>query len=84
MSSNKPCRTLAAPEPRRHLRILEAAEYMNTTPWQVRTLIWKQAIPVIPIGKRHVLDQRDLDLYMQSQKTEVAWEQRERTEEPNG
>ena len=65
--SNARCRTAA--EPRRYLRILEAAEYMNTTPWQVRTLIWSGAIPVIRIGKRNVLDRCDLDLYMQRLKT---------------
>ena len=72
MSSPKRCRNLSAPEPRRFLRILEAAEYMGTTPWQVRTLIWKRAIPFIPIGKRFVLDKHDLDLYMESLKTDAA------------
>ncbi len=72
MSSAKRCRTLSTVEPRRYLRILEAAEYMNTTPWQVRTLIWKEAIPVIRIGKRLILDRFDLDLYMESLKSGAA------------
>lgn len=57
---------------RRYLRIAEAAAYLNTTPWQIRTLIWNRAIPYMAIGKRHVLDKRDLDLYVQNAKVGAA------------
>ena len=74
MSSTKRCRTILPPEPseRRYLRIDEAAQYASTTEWQIRTLIWKRAIPFISIGKRHVLDRLDLDIYLQNQKVAVS------------
>jgi excisionase family DNA binding protein len=67
----KRCRTLADLD-RRYLRIAEAAEYLGATPWFIRTLIWNKAIPVIPMGKRHLVDRDDLDNYAQSMKTAIA------------
>ena len=67
--------TKSYPEPapeRRYLRIAEAAEYLNATPWFILTLIWKGEIPFILIGKRHVIDQRDLDTYMENAKSGVT------------
>jgi len=73
MSSIKRCRTISPPDPeRRYLRIAEAAQYANTTEWQIRTLIWRKAIPFIFIGKRQILDRLDLDIYLQNQKARVA------------
>ncbi len=69
----KRCRTISAPDPeRRYLRIADAAAYLGATPWFIRTLIWRKAIPVIPMGKRHVIDRLDLDIFVQSQKTGIA------------
>lgn len=70
MSTAK-CRTFSDPN-RRYFRIAEAAAYLNSTPWFIRTLIWKRAIPFITIGKRHVIDRQDLDLYVENAKTGTA------------
>ena len=73
MSKAKRCRTIPTAEPeRRYLRIAEAAAYLGATVWFVRSLIWNKAIPVIPMGKRHLVDRDDLDCYAQSMKTAIA------------
>jgi excisionase family DNA binding protein len=52
----------------RLLRIQQAAEYLSATPWFIRSLIWSRAIPFLQLGKRHLIDVRDLDAYVDSQK----------------
>jgi excisionase family DNA binding protein len=67
----KPCRSLQPQEDAngpRLLRILEAARYLSSTPWFVRTLIWTKEIPYVRAGKRHLVDRRDLDAYIESVK----------------
>jgi excisionase family DNA binding protein len=71
MSNKK--RTIPAPDPgRRYLRIDEAAQYLGATEWFIRTLGWRKAISIIPMGKRYLIDRDDLDKYAQSQKTSLA------------
>lgn len=73
MSIPKRCRTIEAPEPEhRYLRIAEAAAYLGSTEWFIRTLTWKKAIPFTILGKRHVFDRVDLDAYMQNLKVGTA------------
>lgn len=55
----------------RLLRIAEAAHYLSATPWFIRSLIWGRQIPYITFGKRHLLDVRDLDSYVDSRKAAV-------------
>lgn len=57
----------ASPAPRL-LRIAEAARYLSATPWFIRSLIWSHSIPFLQLGKRHLIDVRDLDAYVDSQK----------------
>ena len=52
----------------RLLRVAEAARYLGATSWYVRTLIWSHSIAFVKFGKRHLLDVRDLDAYVDSQK----------------
>ena len=52
----------------RLLRIAEAARYLSATPWFIRSLIWSHSIPFLQLGKRHLIDVRDLDAYVDSQK----------------
>jgi excisionase family DNA binding protein len=56
----------------RLLRVAEAARYLGATPWFIRSLIWSHSIPFLQLGKRHLIDVRDLDAYVDSQKTERA------------
>jgi len=52
----------------RLLRVVEAAHYLSATPWFIRSLIWSHSVPFLTLGKRHLLDVRDLDAYVDSQK----------------
>ena len=72
MSPVKRCQSVLPEPEHRYLRISEAADYLGATPWFIRTLIWHRAIPFIAMGKRHVLDRQDLDIYVQNQKTGVV------------
>ena len=56
----------------RLLRVKEAADYLSTTVWFVRTLVWSRAIPHLVFGKRILLDRDDLDRYADSQKKAAA------------
>jgi excisionase family DNA binding protein len=60
---------VCSPEPRL-LRIGPAAEYLGTTVWQMRTLVWAKKMPHLRIGKRILFDKGDLDRYIASQKFE--------------
>jgi len=53
-------------------RIAEAARYLSATTWFIRSLIWSHSIPFLQLGKRHLIDVRDLDAYIDSQKTGAA------------
>ena len=52
----------------RLLRVHQAAEYLSVTPWFIRSLIWSRSIPFLQFGKRHLIDVRDLDAYIDAQK----------------
>ena len=45
----------------RNLTVEQAGLYLGLSKWTVRRLIWKHAIPVVRIGRRHLLDLADLD-----------------------
>ena len=63
----KPLPVAAGPTPRL-LRIAEAARYLGATVWFIRGLIWARKVPYLRLGRRYVLDVRDLDNYIQRQK----------------
>jgi excisionase family DNA binding protein len=52
----------------RLLRIQEAATYVGSTPWFIRSIIWSREIPFVKLGKRLLLDRCDLDHFVESQK----------------
>jgi excisionase family DNA binding protein len=65
----------AVPEttpPPRLLRVQQAADYLSTTTWFIRSLIWSRSIPFLQLGKRHLIDVQDLDAYVDSQKAGAA------------
>jgi len=45
----------------RLLTIPQAAAYLNTTKWAIRAMIWSRELPIVPLGKRYMLDTSDLD-----------------------
>ncbi len=52
----------------RLLRISEAAKYLGATSWFVRSLIWAGSISHCKFGKRLLIDIRDLDVFIATQK----------------
>ena len=45
----------------RLLTIPAAAEYLSTTTWAIRSLIWDGALAYVHFGRRYLLDRADLD-----------------------
>jgi excisionase family DNA binding protein len=45
----------------RLLTIPQAATYLNTTRWAIKSMIWSRELPIVPLGKRYMLDISDLD-----------------------
>ncbi len=57
----------------RLLSVGEAARYLGTTVWAVRCLIWDGTLPHVRLGRRYLLDVRDLDrLVEELKRREVA------------
>ncbi len=67
MPRKKPSPVAAGPAPRL-LRIAEAARYLGATVWFIRGLIWARQVPYLRLGKRYVIDVRDLDTFIERQK----------------
>lgn len=55
----------------RGLRIADAAKYLSVTVCFVRALIATGEIPFVIAGKRHIVDVKDLDAWLESQKQKV-------------
>jgi excisionase family DNA binding protein len=59
------------PEPPIAPRLLsqnDAAKYLGCAYWAVRELCWKGELKFICIGKRHCIDVRDLDAWIEKRK----------------
>ncbi len=56
----------------RCLTIKQAALYLGCTVWAVRELLWKGEIPFLRVGKRQVIDIRDLDAFIDARKSYAA------------
>jgi len=56
----------------RLLRIQDAAKYLSATTWFVETLIRERKIPFLVLGKRYVIDSRDLDRWIENRKGVAA------------
>ncbi|MFY9531873.1 MAG: helix-turn-helix domain-containing protein [Candidatus Acidiferrales bacterium] len=50
-----------APSRSRLLTIPQAAAYLNTTKWAIKSMVWSRELPIVPLGKRYMLDISDLD-----------------------
>ncbi len=45
----------------RLLNIHQAGEYLSLSPWTIREMIWRGELPEVRMGRRLLVDQRDLD-----------------------
>ena len=61
-------RTLPGNSEPRLLGVREAATYLGSTVWAIRTLVWEEQIPHIRIGKRLLIDRADLDNFVDQHK----------------
>jgi excisionase family DNA binding protein len=50
------------------LTVKDAAVYLGTTVWQVRTLVWKKQLTALRLGHRQVFDRSDLDAFIEKLK----------------
>ena len=66
MSGHPP--TQPGPSEPRLLGVREAATYLGSTVWAIRTLVWEEQIPHIRIGKRLLIDRVDLDNFVDQHK----------------
>jgi len=53
--------------------IREAAVYLGISTWSVRKMIWAGKIPYIKNGKRILLDIRDIDEWIDANKTRFGF-----------
>ncbi len=54
---------------RRLYDIPTVADYLGTSPWTVREMIWRGDLPCVRIGRRQYLDIRDVDRFIEQTKT---------------
>lgn len=48
----------------RLLDVKGAAQYLSTTIWCVRSLVWEKKLPSIRLGKKILFDRQDLDKFV--------------------
>jgi excisionase family DNA binding protein len=53
---------------KRLLTVNEAAVYLGSTTWFVRSLVWDRKLPKLKLGKRLVFDRVDLDKFIDALK----------------
>jgi excisionase family DNA binding protein len=49
---------------KRLFTVKEAAVYLGSTTWCVRSLVWERKLPKLMMGKRLVFDRVDLDKFV--------------------
>jgi excisionase family DNA binding protein len=54
---------------RRLYDIQAVADYLGTSSWTVREMIWRGDLPCVRIGRRQYLDIRDVDRFIEQAKT---------------
>jgi excisionase family DNA binding protein len=64
--------SISGPVSQRLLRIQDAARYLGATNWFVEELVRKKQIRSLVLGKRRVIDVRDLDAWIESEKGRAA------------
>jgi excisionase family DNA binding protein len=58
----------------RLLTVKEAAVYLASSPWFIRSLVWDRKLPKLKLGNRLVFDRIDLDRFVDilKQQTEIS------------
>jgi excisionase family DNA binding protein len=56
----------------RGLGIKAAATYLGVTTSFIRSKIWSGEIQAVTMGKRHIIDKTDLDLFLEREKQRAA------------
>lgn len=56
--------TAAPVEPPRLLTVTDAAAYLSTTIWQIRTLAWNKKLASVTLGNRLLFDRKALDQFV--------------------
>jgi excisionase family DNA binding protein len=56
----------------RGLGIQAAAFYLGVTTSFIRSKIWNGEIQALTLGKRHIIDRTDLDLFLEREKKRAA------------
>ena len=46
----------------------QAAKYLGTTRWCMRSLAWEKKLPTVRLGKRLLFDRQDLDAFIAAKK----------------
>jgi excisionase family DNA binding protein len=64
VSKKQVAEIVSAVQPRL-LNVKDAAVYLGTTVWQVRTLVWSKRLTALRLGHRQVFDRADLDLFVE-------------------
>lgn len=52
----------------RLLTVPQAASYLSTSVWAIRSLAWSKEVPHVRVGRRVLFDLRDLDRYIERSK----------------
>ncbi len=63
-----PAKTNSTDAPRL-IDIKAAALYLSCTIWAVRNLVWSRRVASLKIGHKVLFDRKDLDSFIESQKT---------------
>ena len=45
--------------------VKDAAVYLGTTVWQIRTLVWSKRLAALRLGHRQVFDRIELDAFVE-------------------
>jgi excisionase family DNA binding protein len=72
MAKKGPADPAVAPPNSRLLRISQAAQYLSVTNWFMETLLREKVIPSLFLGKRKVVDVRDIDAWIDRQKQKAV------------
>ena len=56
----------------RLLNLKDSADYLGSRVWAVRQLVRERKLPHIIISRGYLIDRRDLDAYVENNKTGVA------------
>lgn len=54
---------------KRLLTVAEAGVFVNLGPWCIRRLIYSGQIPYVKIGRRILLDRKDIEEFIEARKT---------------